>query len=438
MDVLRPTLELTVLLPGMLLAYLPMRGYLKHPPEKLVRRMLPLLVLLSLAGGFFCWNMQLSTLPVMLILLPCVTLVYIRTLEVSVWKSVSVALSICAVFACINSLARAFNAALTASLHLTENELWFRPGAGLLDNAICWLFVLLAWRPASHAARSLVEDDNFAETWYVFWVLPLVFIGLNLFMIPRYRGTLYTGRVLQGYVVISLTLLLLLVLFYALFFMMASSLNKNARLQQENHFLSMQRARYDNLRAAIDEARQARHDLRHHFNRLAALAEAGDLVQIKAYLAAATGRIPSLDMHFCDNRAADSVIGYYCALAEREGIPFHARVDLPEKLPAEEIDLCLVLSNLLENALEANMRMTSPNRQISVEAYMHADRLILIQVANPFDGEIREKHAVFQSSKRKGDGVGIQSVRRISEKNGGASTFTHEDGVFIAKVMLRG
>ena len=438
MDVLRPTLELTVLLPGMLLAYLPMHGYLKQPPEKLVRRMLPLLVLLSLAGGFFCWNMQLSTLPVMLILLPCVTLVYIRTLEVSVWKSVSVALSICAVFACINSLARAFNAALTASLHLTENELWFRPGAGLLDNAICWLFVLLAWRPASRAARSLVEDDNFAETWYVFWVLPLVFIGLNLFMIPRYRGTLYTGRVLQGYVVISLTLLLLLVLFYALFFMMASSLNKNARLQQENHFLSMQRARYDNLRAAIDEARQARHDLRHHFNRLAALAEAGDLAQIKAYLAAATGRIPSLDMHFCDNRAADSVIGYYCALAEREGIPFHARVDLPEKLPAEEIDLCLVLSNLLENALEANMRMTSPNRQISVEAYVHAEHLILIQVANPFDGEIREKHAVFQSSKRRGDGVGIQSVRRISEKNGGASSFTHEDGVFIAKVMLRG
>lgn len=165
MDVLRPTLELTVLLPGMLLAYLPMHGYLKQPPEKLVRRMLPLLVLLSLAGGFFCWNMQLSALPVMLILLPCVTLVYIRTLEVSVWKSVSVALSICAVFACISSLARAFNAALTASLHLTENELWFRPGAGLLDNAICWLFVLLAWRPASHAARSLVEDDNFAETW---------------------------------------------------------------------------------------------------------------------------------------------------------------------------------------------------------------------------------------------------------------------------------
>ena len=438
MDAIRPALELAVMVPGVLLAYLPMRGYLRQPPEKLIRRMLPLLLLLSLAGGFFCRKMQLATLPVMFALLPCIMIVYVKTLRVSAWKSVSVALSVCAVFACINSLSRAFNAALAASQPPTKNELWFRPGAGLFDNAVCWLFVLLAWRPASHAARSLVEDDNFAETWYVFWLLPLVFIGLNVFMIPRYRGTLYTGRILQGYVVISLTLLLLLVLFYALFFMMASSLSKNARLQQENHFLSMQRARYDNLRAAIDEARQARHDLRHHFNRLAALAEVGDLAQIQAYLTAAAGRIPSLNMHFCDNSAADSVIGHYCALAEREGIPFHARIDLPAKLPVEEIDLCLVLSNLLENALEANLRMSATNRQIDVEAYMHADHLLLIQVVNPFDGEIREKHAVFQSSKRKGDGVGIQSVRRICEKNGGASTFSHEDGIFTVKVMLRG
>ena len=167
MDAIRPALELAVMVPGVLLAYLPMRGYLRQPPEKLIRRMLPLLLLLSLAGGFFCRQMQLATLPVMFALLPCIMIVYVKTLRVSAWKSVSVALSVCAVFACINSLSRAFNAALAASLPPTENELWFRPGAGLFDNAVCWQFVLLAWRPASHAARSLVEDDNFAETWYV-------------------------------------------------------------------------------------------------------------------------------------------------------------------------------------------------------------------------------------------------------------------------------
>ena len=111
----------------------------------------------------------------------------------------------------------------------------------------------------------MIDDKNFARTWYIFWILPLTFIGLNLFMVPRYRNTLYTGRILHGYIVISLVLLAILVLFYAMFLLMADSLNRNARLQQENHFLSLQQARYDNLRAAIEEARQARHDIRHHF-----------------------------------------------------------------------------------------------------------------------------------------------------------------------------
>ena len=172
-------------------------------------------------------------------------------------------------------------------------------------------------------------------------------------MVPRYLDTLYTGRVLQAYLVLSLTLLMLLVLFYALFFMMANGLNRNAQL-------------------------------------------------------------------------------------ERESIPFCTQIDLPEKLPVDEMDMCLVLSNLLENALEASLRASGGNRQISVEAYMHSDRLVLIQVSNSYEGEIREKQSVFRSSKRKGNGVGIQSVRRIAQKKGGGSTFAYDSSTFTAKVMLRG
>ena len=284
----------------------------------------------------------------------------------------------------------------------------------------------------------MVEDDNFAQTWYVFWVLPLVFILLNLFMIPRYQSTLRTGRVLQGYIVLSIALLVLLLWFNAIFLMMANGLNRNARLQQENQLLSMQQQRYENLKAAIEESRQARHDMRHQLNQISALAESGDLEGLKAYLAKTVARIPNLDMHFCENRAADSAVGYYCALARREGIPFRAKLDLPESLPVDEIDMCLVLSNLLENALEASLRTAPARRQIEITAYVHAERLLLIEVENTFDGEVNEKNGVFRSSKRKGSGIGLQSVSHIAEKSGGASTFTHQNGIFSAKVMLCG
>ena len=107
-------------------------------------------------------------------------------------------------------------------------------------------------------------------------------------------------------------------------------------------------------------------------------------------------------MCFCENRAADSVVGYYCAMAKRDDIPFRARLDLPETLPIDEIDMCLVLSNLLENALEASLRTAPGRRQIEITAYVHADRILLIEVENAFDGEVNEKNGVFRSSKAEG------------------------------------
>ncbi|MGN1331585.1 MAG: ATP-binding protein [Lachnospiraceae bacterium] len=437
-NILRPMLEISVVIPGILLAYFPVRSYLKQSPVKLAGWMLPLLLLISILGGCISLQLNISTSLFLVIAMLIAVLVYTKTIQVSLWKSLSVALSVCGVFSCINSLSRAINAMLIVHHHSTENELWFSLMGGIIYNAICWGAVVIAYYPATHDVRTIIEDENFAQTWYVFWILPLVFIALNLFMIPTYPNTLYTGRVLQGYIVISLVLLVLLVLFYIMFILAANSLNRNAKLQQENHFLSMQQERYDNLRMAIEEVRQAKHDMRHHFRQLSVMAEAGELEKIKEYLFGAENRIPNLDMQFCENRAADSVIGYYYEMAKRQNIPFHARIDLPPQILVDEIDMCLVISNLLENALEASIKTAVPKREIKVEAYMHKNSLLLIQVENSFDGEVRMKDGVFLSTKRKGNGVGIQSVRRISEKNGGANSFTYTKGVFTAKVMIHG
>ena len=424
--------------PGLLLAYFPVRSYLKQSSAKLAVWEVPLLFGLCLGGGLFCYHFGLSTaFPLLLITIVTIFL-YLKTLRLSLWKSGTIALAVCAVFACLNSLSRAVGTAITIRLQLPPDKPWFCFSACIFYNVICWLTAAAAYYPATHAVRAMVEDDNFAQTWYVFWVLPMVFILLNLFITPRYQITLRTGRVLQVYIVMSIALLFLMLFFNAIFLLMAISINRNVRLQQENQLLSMQQQRYESLKAAIEEARQARHDLRHQLCQLAALAEEGNLEKIKAYLSGAVSRIPSLEMHFCENRAADGVVGYYCALAKREQIPFSVQLDLPECLPVDEINLCLVLSNLLENALEASLRTAPARRRIKLTAYLHGNSLALIQVENTYDGVIREKDGVFLSSKRKGDGVGLQSVRHIAEKSGGVSTVTYQDGLFCAKVMLCG
>ena len=108
--------------------------------------------------------------------------------------------------------------------------------AGIFYNLICLSFVLIAWYPATHMVRILIADENFAQTWYIFWILPLIFIGLNQFMVPKYQSTLYTGRILQIYIVVSIVLLIILTLFYAIFLMMALSLNKKCKASAGKSF----------------------------------------------------------------------------------------------------------------------------------------------------------------------------------------------------------
>ena len=437
-EALRPILELAVVIPGLLLAYLPVKSFLKQPRGKLAAWLVPMMLGLCVGGGLLCWYFRTSTAYAIACVTGIAVFLYVKTSQISLWKSGTIALSVCAVYTCLNSLSRALNTAMLMRIQTIPTEPWFCLRACIVYNAVCWLITAAAYYPATHAVRTMVEDDNFAQTWYVFWVLPLMFIALNLFMIPIYPTTLYTGRVLQGYIVLSIAMLVLLFVFNTIFLLMATSLNRNARLRQENQLLSLQQQRYENLKTAIEEARQARHDMRHHLNHISMLAEENDMETLKAYLAQTVSRIPDLDMRFCENRAADSVLGYYCALAKREGIPFSAQIDLPQTLPVDEIDMCLVLSNLLENALEASLRTVPARRWMKVNAYVHAERLLLMQVENACDGEIKETNGVFRSSKRKGNGIGIQSVRHIAEKNGGASTFAYQNGVFCAKIMLRG
>ncbi len=434
MDLLRPSLELMVLLPGILLACLPMKQYLKMRPERLAAVAVPLILLVCLAGGAVSCLFSVRTMWLFLPTAAIMGIVYVRMLRVTHWKSVSVFLAVCGVFACLGNVARALDLILTprnATLSLS-------PGGILLYNLLCWIFTGISWRPATHAARELLEDDTLARTWYVFWILPLLFVGLNLFMVPLYPEILYRGRLLEVYIVISLALLSLLLLFYLMFYLMAASLNKNSRLRQENLFLSMQQARYDSLRTAIAETREARHDMRHHFNILQNLAGQKEWNRLEKYLADVQEGIPDAELNLCDNAAVDSVAGHYGLLCHKQDIPFSFTLDLPQELPVSEIDLCSVLANLLENALEASLRTAPARRHIKAQAYLHSGHMVLLTVENAFDGEVREKDGVFQSSKRKGEGIGIQSVRRITDKNGGYSRFTHEDGIFSANVMLRG
>lgn len=433
-EILHPIIQIAIIFPGTLLAYLPMKKHLRIQKEKLIIVLSFILLVLSIIGGYLCHLINLNALWILAASIMIISILYCYSLKISLWKSISIILAVCGVFSCIGSIANAINILLG-----TDNAtLLYNLRAGVIYNLLCWIFVALVWYPATHAVRNLLEEEVIAHTWYVFWILPTVYIMLNLFIIPINPNIMYQGRLMQIYIVVSIILLVLLALFYALFYLMAKTLNRNDLLRQENQFLYMQQTQYESLCNAIEETRQARHDMRHHFSTLSVLANREEWQELKDYLSQAEKSIPAVELKMCDNMVVDGVVSHYCLRYKENEIPFSVELDLPFKLPISEMDMCLVLSNLLENALEASLRTEFGKRYIKIQAYLHSDNIALITVENAFDGIIKQKNGIYQSSKRHGDGIGIQSVCRIAEKNGGYCRFTLNDGIFSANVMLRG
>lgn len=258
-------------LPGMLLAYLPMKQYLRLRPAKLAAVTIPMTVFLCLAGSAVSCLFHIRIIWVFLSIAAIMGSFYVLTLTITRWKSVSVFLAVCGVFSCMSGAAIAVDGLLSPGN--PAPPLSFR--GALFWFVMCCVSVLAVWYPTIHAARRLLEDESFAQTWYVFWILPFLFIGMSLAMIPHDPYILEQGRLRRLYILISFAFLFLLLLFYLLFYLMASSLNRNDRLRKQNQFLSMQQARYDNLRTTIEQTRHARHDMRHHFHILQSLAAQG-------------------------------------------------------------------------------------------------------------------------------------------------------------------
>ena len=275
-----------------------------------------------------------------------------------------------------------------------------------------------------------------AKTWYIFWVFPTAFFLLNRLIRPRYYETLYTNRVMKFYPILILALLTFLLLFYFMFYLMASEMNQNTRLLRENELLQLQSAQYRNLQRSIDETRIARHDLRQHLTVLSGYAANKDLDAISDYLASFRKHMmPEWLPAYCENQAVNAILGYYAQIAEKAGTALEIQAQMEKKIPVPEPEFCVLLGNLLENAVDA-CRENKESGAIKVHIRQTGTSLIAITVDNPCRKPPVLEGKRFLSTKHSGPGIGTQSIRLIAERHHGDARFEWKNGMFYASVIL--
>jgi sensor histidine kinase regulating citrate/malate metabolism len=108
--------------------------------------------------------------------------------------------------------------------------------------------------------------------------------------------------------------------------------------------------------------------------------------------------------------------------------------EYPEQI--SDSNLCVILGNLFENAIEACGRMTEGHKFIRLRSRLQYGTLT-VTMDNSFNGVVSQKDGKFLSSKRNEIGTGLQSVSAIAEKHGGGASFETDGMVFLSSVYLR-
>lgn len=251
------------------------------------------------------------------------------------------------------------------------------------------------------------------------------------------------------------SLALLLAIGYTLWRDLVTAYSYSLAFAEEHRQVTRQlgmQVEYAKLLAARGaENRKLIHDFRQHLrtmNGLAArfnTAETATLVEqeLAEYLerlaqSMSAGRRPGgTNRCFSTNPAVDALLQYYNALADEKGYVAELQLDLPEHLPLGDVELCTVLGNLLENAVEACQRMAVGERTIYIRTSC-TERRCIIQINNSYDGKLLRQGERFLSRKTAEQrfGVGLESVREIVERNGGMLMLDVSQELFSVGVAL--
>ena len=129
------------------------------------------------------------------------------------------------------------------------------------------------------------------------------------------------------------------------------------------------------------------------------------------------------------------MLNHYAGRLAAAGADYEFLVDLPESLPLAEPDICVVLGNLLENALEACAGQDEPYIRVAARTTDGGAVTILVDNTAPVK-PLMDADGGIRSTKHTGHGIGTQSIRYIARQYGGTASFQWENGMFLASVFL--
>lgn len=180
-----------------------------------------------------------------------------------------------------------------------------------------------------------------------------------------------------------------------------------------------------------------RHDYRNHIQTMKVLASGGDLEGIRSYLDRLDTDLNTVDLAVkTGNAMADAILNSKISLAKSRDIPVQVDAHIPVKLKMSELDLCCIIGNLFDNAIEASLALPPEERLIRVYLDMKGTQLYLSFTNFTAQGKREKRDGRFLTTKGEGHGFGLVRVDAIVERLEGYLSRNSEDGAFTTEILI--
>jgi len=191
--------------------------------------------------------------------------------------------------------------------------------------------------------------------------------------------------------------------------------------------ISAERMHYQKIAEMHETLSTMRHDFKYYLEKIGELLQTGDTEKIELYLTEIKKQLPEgALLYYCTDYVINALLTSYAKNCKELNIKYSVKIALPNPLSIPRYDICIILCNLLENALEASKKLES-GREIDLIIKTDGKRMA-IRVKNSFDGVVSEH--------QKDGGLDLRNVRAIAQHYDGHIFTKRAENVFTVDVML--
>jgi len=185
-----------------------------------------------------------------------------------------------------------------------------------------------------------------------------------------------------------------------------------------------------------EELRRMKHDMNGHLITVSRLLSGNNNGEAARYLASLSEYADSHQKElYSEDPYLNAVVANYSAIFAENSIPFERDIQ-PGRMESHHVEICIVLNNALQNALEASLKLPQGQRYVRLQVKTKQGRF-LFRVANHFEGElIMDGEMPHSNKKDAGHGYGLISIRDAAESLGGFAVCKSEGDMFMLDVAM--